>query len=129
MLNELQRQKITHALAEFDAGRLGAMEDDGTSCVYERDDKHCIAGCMFSRESLDKIHDADLNGASVHELTFLHVEAETGFTSRQLNALQNEHDAAFRSRLSRVGEFRSILVGLLDGTVTEVFGGGIAERF
>jgi hypothetical protein len=104
---QLQEEKIRHAIAEFDAGRLGAMEDVGSCCVYERDERHCIAGSMFSRESLDKIHEECLNDStSVEELVNLFdVESECGFNS------DSRKDEAIYKQCLEIGLKLRLMVG------------------
>ena len=107
------RQSLQHILAEAEAGRLGAFDQEG--CVYESEDgKHCAIGCLLTRAQLDHLMAHDMNsGAGVQRLEDeLHCLDDYGLTVAQARALQQTHDCCLMSTL--VQYLKQILNGERD---------------
>lgn len=116
MNTRTKQESFQHILAEFDANRLGAMDDRG--CLYEAlDGKHCGVGCLFTPEQHAWIQERYLNSDSIEELAVSMGKESlfltTGMSIDELNELQyyhdDEHFGEFNSSFTR-DNFRNYLV-------------------
>lgn len=118
----------------FDAGRLGALDENGSGCAYIDGDKRCVIGALIPDDLVDTIANSRFNSnTSVTALLeeFPQLEAAIPFTCEQAEALQSYHDAAFdpvNGYEFTPAQFRALLVNLRDGLVTKM-PSSIGSRF
>jgi hypothetical protein len=81
----------------YQKDRLGAFT--AVSCVYQNGQKTCAVGALFNKAQLKDIRARGLNSAPIEHLVQAigkkNIEAVTGFSIRELDKMQDEHDISF----------------------------------
>lgn len=114
-------ESLQHIINEAKKGKIGPnpeKDDPVHSCFYAYPSgNHCAVGCLFSEAQLKVIDQEDENESNVEALasTFgkKNIEAVTGMTIEELEALQKIHDGAMQGyRLTRSARLKEVIHGV-----------------
>ena len=133
-MNQRMKASLEHMRDELQANRLGAIFTNGDGCVYEDDrGRHCAIGCLLPPGVLEWVKETELNTEvdaqalydEVENKRGINLEHLLGFDATHALILQRFHDSAFADRhWQRNGlkpdDFKDLLDGLLDGSITEI---------
>lgn len=93
-------QTLDHIRAQFEAGKLGAMNGHG-GCIYEdpKTGTNCAVGCVLTPEQMAEVNRTNRQHQNLQVLDTTFEEAKlpslfqvTGFNNEELYAIQTRHD-------------------------------------